>query len=321
MRRLLLCTFVALQLTAADSDLPANLPKVLWHEPPAMTSNDWICGPGGCDGAPLAPFQFVKEDVGGTNPKVQVHDARGRLWSIKLGAEAIPECFGSRYLMALGYGAEHTYMVKSGKIVGVGKLRVAGHFLGKDGSFIKVRFEGRDEKDLEFLDGKVWGWVDNPFLGSHELAGLKIVMMLLSNWDAKDSREGDDSNNAIFRASAGGRSELLYAVSDWGASLGRWGGPLRRDQSDCDGYGRDTPRFVKGVEGDQVHFGFEGKHGDDLKRGISVEDARWLLKYADRITPQQLEIGLEASGATERQAACWAASIERRVGELRAATR
>jgi hypothetical protein len=30
-----------------------------------------------------------------------------------------------------------------------------------------------------------WSWDDNPFVGVPQLNGLKIVNMLLSNWDTK----------------------------------------------------------------------------------------------------------------------------------------
>lgn len=272
---------------------------------------------------PAPPFRFIKEDTGGTNPKLAVRDAKGLNWSIKFGGETIPECFGSRFVTALGYVAEPTYFVASGKIEGVGRLRHANRVVHKDGTFTKGRFQLRGEKDLVFLEGRLWSWVDNPFRGTHELAGLKIVMMLLSNWDAKDARDGPaESNNNIFRVPAGDANALLfYGVSDWGASLGRWGGPHRRDKSDCSGYTRDTPRFVKGVYHNQVTFGYSGKHEADIKNGISTGDVGWLLPYLRRLTPEALRAGLKASGATERQTACWSNAIEERIEQLQAVTR
>ena len=114
---------------------------------------------------------------------------------------------------------------------------------------------------------------------------------------------------------------LFYGVFDWGASLGRWGGLLRRDQSDCASYTQDTPHLVQGVQQNQVKWGFSGKHDADLKSGISVEDVRWLLTYLQLITQEQLQTGLKASGATERQSGCWARAIEDRIQELQAIAR
>jgi hypothetical protein len=324
---LLLVLFVAFCCTrnapaASDSKPTADdsLPKLLWREPDRVTPQDWICGPGGCGRTPTPPFQFVKEDSGGTNPKMSVKDAKGLSWSIKFGAEVIPECFGSRFLTALGYFAEPTYFVASGKVEGAKSLKATRRVVEKDGSFTRARFELRGEKDFVFLEHRQWGWNDNPFQGSHELAGLKILMLLMSNWDDKDDRDGDDSNNNVFRGIVQGGPTLLYAVSDWGASLGRWGGIRRRDQSDCAGYTRDDPKFIKAGRGGAIEWGYDGKH-NDIKNGITVEDIRWLLPHLRRITDEDLRTGLKASGATERQARCWSSAIENRVRQLEAVAR
>jgi hypothetical protein len=247
-----------------------------------------------------------------------VRDAKGLSWSVKLGNEVIPECFGSRFVTSIGYAAEATYFVASGKIEGLGELQRARWIIHKDGTFTKARFELRGQKDFVFLDDRPWAWDDNPFRGTHELAGLKIVMMLLANWDAKDAHEGDDSNNNVFRATRDGTPMLLYAVSDWGASLGRWGGPQRRDRSDCSGFALDTPHFVEGVRQNEVLFGYSGKHELDIKKNITVEDVRWLLAHLSGVSPEKLRAGLKAAGATDRQTTCWSYSIEQRIRELQA---
>jgi len=327
MTRLVTCILLTVAAAVCEpnpADTPSRdqaLPKVLWRAPRQMTTEDWTCGPGGCDRVPMPPFQFVKEDPGGTNPKLTVRDAKGRTWSVKFGAEVIPECFASRFLEALGYAAQPTYFLPTGKIVGVHDLRRSRRMVKKDGTFTKARFELRGQPDLVYVKGLDWSWVDNPFRGTPELAGLKIAMMLLSNWDAKDARDIGDSNNGVFREAEEGTSDLLYEVLDWGASLGRWGGQLRRDQSDCAGFAEDTRHFVKGVRQNEVEWGFLGKHGEDLTAGVSVEDVRWLMPYLLRITPEQMQTGLKASGATEREATCWTTSIENRIQQLQAITR
>ena len=319
---LVLCIPGSLAFAADSNTLADNsLPKFIWRAPRPFTSHDWICGPGGCGRTPSPPFQFLKEDTGGTNPKMTVRDAKGLEWSIKFGAEAIPECFASRFVTALGYFAEPTYFVAEGRVEGIKDLKTTRYVVNKDGSFKHGRFELRGESDLVFLPGHVWGWIDNPFLGTHELAGLKIVMMLLANWDAKDDREGDDSNNNMFRGVVGGAPALLYSVTDWGASLGHWGGLMRRDQSDCAGYTRDDSNFIKHADGAAIDWGYEGKHAVDIKTNITIGDVRWLLPYLERIRDEDLHTGLKASGATDRQTACWAAAIENRIHQLQAVAR
>jgi hypothetical protein len=61
-----------------------------------------------------------------------------------------------------------------------------------------------------------------------------------------------------------------------------------------------------------------GKHRASLEAGITIEDVRWLLPYLQRITPQDLEAGLKASGATERQTACWSWAIQDRIRQMAA---
>jgi hypothetical protein len=322
MKTLLICALLWSPLQAANPAVSqAAPPKVLWHAPPDWTPKDWACGTGGCGLAPAPPFRFVREEMTGTDPKITVQDSRGRTWSVKFGAEVIPECFASRFVAALGYFGEITYFVRSGTVEGVRKLRRARYVVQADGHFTNGRFELRGQPGPVFLDGQAWAWNDNPFLGSHPLAGLKIAMMLLSNWDAKDARDGVESNNGVFRTMRDGKPELFYAVFDWGASLGQWGGVLRRQKCDCPEFTRDTPRFIEGAGGGQIQWGYVGKHGASLKGGITIGDVRWLLPYLQRITPQDLDAGLKASGASERQAACWSWAIGNRIQQLAAIAR
>ncbi len=168
-----------------------------------MTNEDWTCAPGGCDHKPAPPFHFLKAEQGGSTPKMDVRDSKGRTWSVKFGGEVIPECFASRFLTALGYIAEPDYCLNDFKVQGItGLPRIVRHQQRPDGGFGLARFELRGEKTMQFLPHCSWAWNDNPFLGSNELAGLKIVMMLLSNWDAKDAHYGDDSNNGVFLSNA-----------------------------------------------------------------------------------------------------------------------
>ena len=311
----------AVVIAASPCNQPQT-PKELWRTPMSMSTEEWTCGPGGCGLKPTPPFRFVKEETAGSSPKIDVRDARGRNWSVKFGGEAIPECFSSRFVNAIGYVAEPTFCLADVRIDGLPKLRRATrHMIKPDGRFTLGRFELRGEKEMVFLPGCSWAWNANPFLGTHELAGLKIVMMLLSNWDAKDARKGEDSNSGVFSTTQSGKPRLLYSVFDWGASLGKWGGAARRDQSDCVGYSDDTSHFVD-VEGPgAVEWGFSGKYSDDLKAGVGLTDIRWLLPYLERITPDQLHAGLTASGATPRQAGCWASSLEERIRQLEVAGR
>jgi hypothetical protein len=314
------CAVPQTQESANRTAIEAPLPQALWHEPREATVQDWRCGFAGCDHMPTPPFLFVKEDMEGTAAKVSVNDANGRLWSVKFGSKAITEPFASRFVTALGYVVEPSYFVGPGRFEGITRLQRARFFVKPDGSFGRARFQLRDEKELKFLKDHAWSWTENPFRGSHEFAGLRVVMMLLSDWDAKDSRDGqDEANTGVFQGlGSGGHPELLYSFFDWGSTLGHWGGVMRRDRSDCSAFVQDTPHFVTGVRGNVVEWGYSGKHAQDVKSAITVEDLRWLVPHLERITAEEIRAGLKASGATSRQTACWAGALEDRIRRIKA---
>jgi hypothetical protein len=289
---------------------------ILWRAPSGIGMENWTCGSAGCDHAPAPPFQFENEDTEGTFPKITVTDANGRTWSVKFGVKVIPESFCSRFVAALGYVIEPSYYVASGKIDNTSRLVSTRSFVKSDGRFVRARFQLRDSSSLAFLPKHAWSLTDNPFRGTHELAGLRVLLMLLSNWDAKDSRSGQESSNtAVFRGPGG---QMLYSFFDWGSTLGHWGNIMRRTRSDCSGFSADTPRLITGVHGNVVDWGYTGKHEDDVRNGITVDDLRWLAPRLAAITDEQIRAGLKASGANDRQVASWTESLESRIHEIEA---
>ncbi len=327
MKRLLFCLLAALAAGrgqgAADRSLPRqDLPKVLWHAPRAATDQDWACTFAGCDHAPAPPFRFLKADPGGSTPKISVKDANGRTFSVKFGAKVIPECFASRFVAALGYTVEPSYFVASGSIAGVPRLHLVSDFVKPDGTFARARFQLRDPRELEFRSNQAWSLADNPFRGTPQLAGLRVILMLLSNWDIKDVRNGQkQANNGVFLAPDAGHPELLYSFFDWGSTLGRWGGLMHRTRSDCSGFFLQTPDFITGVRNGVVRWGYTSKRTGDVTRGITVADLRWLVPYLQPITAAQVHSGLMASGATDRQAACWNGALETRIRQIETVAR
>jgi hypothetical protein len=182
--------------------------------------------------------------------------------------------------------------------------------VGKDGSFHLSRFKlKQSHKDQ-------WSWVDNPFAGSRELGGLKILVMLLSNWDTKDARDGAGSNNGVFVKFLPDGIRQWFAVTDWGASLGKTGGFFQRERWDWRGYRDQTPDFAKLAPDGTVRWGFTGKHGRDISAGVGVEDIRWLLPHLARITDEELAAGLVASGASPGLAQQFTQSIRQRIQQL-----
>jgi hypothetical protein len=300
--------------------LPVNAAtrnEVLWRDPGRVERLDFIGGPGGRAGAPRPPFRFIKEDTSGTSAKVFVRDARGRTWNVKFGPEVKGEVFAARVAWATGYYAQPVHFVPSGRILAVRDLsRRASAHIASDGRFTGARFQFRDSR-LKFMDENDWSWSYNPFFGTRELAGLKIIIMLTSNWDNKDARDIDrGSNTAIFER-RGQRPRYLYAFTDWGQTMGRWGSPGLRSSWSCGGYSSDTPDFVRGVDDGRVKFGYSGQHTNQFAGDIRTSDVQWLMRYLGRVRDSQIRAGLLASGATRQEADCFTSELRKRLNMLR----
>jgi hypothetical protein len=293
----------------------------LWRDPGALTEDALRFGPGGQGGVPVAPFTFVREHLAGSQPCVGVRDARGRLWRVKWGHEVRPESFAVRFAHACGYFAEVTHYLEDGSIEGADGLTRARSCIGEDQRFREARFELED-LDVRMLFGEhSWSWDDNPFVGTPQLSGLKIVTMVLSNWDTKDRRDvARGSNTAIFeqRVSTFGR-EARYLITDWGGAMGKWGSNvISRGRWDPHGFEAQTPRFVTGVKDGIVQFGYVGQRTADVAHGITIDHVAWFCGRAAPLTEPLLREGLLASGATDEEADRFARALRERIRQLEA---
>lgn len=291
----------------------------IWREPTLADLSDLRFGPGGPYGAPRPPFQFVEEHFTGSQPCIAVRDGNDRLWRVKWGHEAKPEAFAARFAWALGYFAEVTHFVQHGTIEQAVDLQRGRHSVGEDGTFRDARFELEDPSVRMFFGEHSWAWDDNPFLGTPQLNGLKIVNMLLSNWDTKDRRDvSRGSNTAIFEHRVSGWTrEARYLITDWGGAMGRWGSNVvSRGRWDVEGFEAQAAGFVTGVTDGFVGFGYQGQRTSEIARGITVDDAACFYAYAGRLTESGLRDGLAASGATAEEAARFARALMDRIEQI-----
>jgi hypothetical protein len=291
----------------------------LWRDPGAVERRDLRYGIGGRRLAPRPPYTFLKADESGTTPKVLARDGAGRRWSVKFGKEVSADVFGSRMAWALGYYAEPTYYVREGAFRRAVALKGLEDYIDAAGRFRHARFQLRS-KSPEYLSDVGWSWTDNPFVGTRQLGGLKLLMLLLSNWDNKDI---DDfvkrgSNTAIFRD---GRRYLFF-VNDWGAALGDTGrGPTRylwyvtRSKWDCEDFSKETRKFVEVKDG-RLDWAYRGTHTRLVTEGLTQADISWFLRYAGRLTDRQIHAALLASGASAEEAACYTAALRQRIRQL-----
>jgi hypothetical protein len=292
---------------------------VLWRNPGPAESLDLAAGPGGRDGAPAPPFRFVEEHPTGSFPCVSVRDARDRVWRVKWGDEVHTEVFATRMAWAAGYFVEVNYFVPAGRIEGADTLQRAGRYVAADGAFRDARFELDEPGVVKHFDEHSWAWNDNPFVGTHELAGLKIMMMLLSNWDNKDVRDvARGSNTAIFEYRMDrDLLEARYLIIDWGAALGPWGSHvLTRGRWDCEAFAAQNDQFVLGMDGDAVRWGYRGQRTPDAVMAITREDVRWLHERVGALTDEQIGAALRASGGTETDIAGFTVALRQRLSCL-----
>ena len=176
-----------------------------------------------------------------------------------------------------------------------------------------ARFELEEENVIKHFDEHSWAWNDNPFVGTRELNGLKVVMMWLSNWDAKDVRDvALGSNTAIFEhPTPAGDREARYLIIDWGGALGKWGNVVNRGRWDAEGFAAQTPQFVQDVDGGFIRWGYTGQRTADMVEGIRVSDAEWLLGYLGRLQLAQIAAAVVASGGTADEAGRFALALDR----------
>jgi len=299
-------------LLVASAVNAQTVPVRLWQDPRPIASRDLRWGSGAPDRAPLPPFVFVEETTTGTQPKVVAKDAAGVLWDVKFGPEAHAEVAANRIVWALGYFVEEMYFLPGGAITGASDLGRAANHIAADGMFFKARFRRRDPA-LPRME-KAWSFNANPFLGTRELSGLKILMTMIGNWDIEGDR-----NNAIHEvATAPGAPERRYLVSDLGGTFGRMGARHTNHSkwqlADYQGEG-----FIDKSDDDQIELDYDGLEWN--MQVVPREHAQWFAEVAGELTDAQLRHAFETAGATPEEVHGFSSVFMRRVEALKAATR
>lgn len=195
---------------------------VLWRDPGAIRNRNLLYGPGSRRMAPVAPFTFLEEDKDGESPKFEVKDARSVRWSVKLGKEAQAETVSTRLVSSVGYFAEEAYYFDRVRVRQLPRLSRGRKYVAQNGVVLGARFEPRRASAKR---GPTWDWNKNPFRQTRELSGLKVLMILLNNFDAREA-----NNRILYNPSARTR-EAHYYVTDLGATRGApeaWAEPDRR---------------------------------------------------------------------------------------------
>ena len=273
----------------------SNASGILWQNV-NIRNQDLFQGPEGRSGMPdLSRITFVRQEKGGYSTKYRIRDGANRVWVAKIGKEAQSETAAVRLLSGIGYRTETVYLVP--------RLTIPGK-----GTFSNVRLEARPES----IDrGKEWKWSDNPFVGTNQLQGLKLMMALFNNWDMKNA------NNVILKS----ENNRFYVISDLGATFGkmgvsgfplfRWIGRTRNEPNDY----FKSDRFVKSVKDGRVKIAFNGKNSGELKN-ISVGHARWLADLLTQLSDWQIRDAFRAANYTPGEIDLLTRAFKSRVMQL-----
>jgi hypothetical protein len=292
--------------------------RVLWQPPLDIASRNLLYGPGGREHQPRGQFKFIEEDLSGTKPKFKIEDEQGVRWKVKLGKEAQPETSATRLLWAVGYLTDEDYYLHELRVQGMKKLKRGQNLVAVDGTIQGARLERHltGEKRIGH-----WSWFKNPFVGTKELNGLKVMMALINNTDLKKE------NNSIYDEEG---LEHRYVVSDLGSSFGKTGNFFDHSVGNLNDY--LASKFIKRVKSQEVDFVMDHRppfilvfalpyyvsqtRMQQIVRHIPRKDTRWIGRLLSQLSEHQIEDAFRAGGFTSQQVDHYARKVQERIAEL-----
>lgn len=267
---------------------------VFWRAPENIEQRNLLLAAGGEEMKPdISSLTFIEQKKGGYSTKYRVRDAKGNEWIAKIGKEAQPDTAANRLLWALGYETEIAYLLPKVKIEGKGEYE-------------NVRLEARP-KDVKRSGN--WMWENNPFVNTQEFKALKILMLMINNWDMKD----DNNEILATRGDTTGEGELRYIISDLGGSFGKTGGFISRSRNKPSDYVKAD--FIKKVNGDVIDFHYSGKN-QKLFQNLTVADAAWLSTWLKRLSDDQIKDAFRAANYTPEEVDTLAKAFRERADAL-----
>ena len=256
--------------------------KQLWVDP-GSEPRDLSWGIGGQQYAPNPDgvYTFKERDASGFSTKYTVTDPDGVEWSAKIGPEAQTEVLLSRILWGLGYHQQPIYYLPSWT-------------LERDGTR-HTESEARFRPKLKAFDrlDEYWWWQQNALVGTHELNGLLVVLLMFNSTDLKND------NNAIYKLKEPMEGAARwFVVRDLGASLGETGKMYpRRNCLEC----FEQHGFITELDGDRVKFDYQGRH-QELISMIHPADVRWAAEHMQRLTDAQWHDAFRAANYADADA-------------------
>jgi hypothetical protein len=270
-----------------------SAPAVMWREPADIKSRNLFYGPGGSDHQPHGKLSFIREKFNGVNPKFDVHDADGTRWAVKIGNEAKPETAATRLVWAVGYFTNEDYYLPELNVAGDMNLRRGGA-LSHRTRLTDLRLKRHNKGEHEIAD---WEWDENPFVGTRELDGLKIMMELICNVDLKSENQHVYDVNGI---------EQRYIAADLGSSFGRAGKTVFYSKGVLKDF--QSRPLIKSAGPEFIDF-WRFKH-------IPREHAKWIGGYLAQLSDDQIRDAFRAAGFSPQEVEGFATKVREKINEL-----
>jgi hypothetical protein len=310
----ILALFLALPVFAQR----APTKPAIWRDNGAAAGMDLAGGPGGKNRQPGLNFKFIKESDSGTSPKFEVEDENGTRWNVKLGEEARAETAATRLLWAAGYFVDENYYRQQIRVQGLPRLARGQDFVSNGDTVTGARLE-RELGGEESLD---WSWYDNPFVGTREFNGLRVMMALLNNWDLKEINNGSSS-------APGGDGQ--YRITDLGATLGSTGNNFSRSKGVTKDYAET--KFIDKVTPTYVDFVLHSRpfflsvvnlpnyrtrtRMESLAKRIPIDDARWIGERLGQFSSAQISDCFRAAGFSPDDVEVYTRTVMQRIAALK----
>jgi hypothetical protein len=295
----------------------AGTTAALWRDRGDVAALDLLDGPGGKKHQPGTNFKFIEESRSGTSPKFDVEDENGTKWRVKLGPEVKPETAATRLVWAAGYFADEDYYRPQIRVQGMKRLSRGRQYVS-DGGLVR---EARLKRHGGGKELKNWSWYHNPFVGTREFNGLRVMMALINDWDLKEI------NNKVF--DEGG--EPRYEVADLGASFGRTGNPFGRSKGVMKDYAES--KFIKKVTPEYVDLVMHSRpffltiinfpnyrfrtRMESVAKHIPIADARWLGSRLGQSSPEQISDCFRAAGFSPAEVEGYTRVVMQRIEALK----
>ncbi|HYS26377.1 MAG TPA: hypothetical protein VEP46_12255 [Vicinamibacterales bacterium] len=269
--------------------------RQLWVDP-GSEPRDLFWGIGGQKYAPKpdAAYAFKERDTSGFSTKYEVKGPGDVEWSAKIGPEAQTEVLMSRILWGLGFHQQPIYYLPSWTLKRDGTKSTES----------EARFRPK-LKAFERLD-ESWWWQQNPFVGTQELNGLLVVLLMFNSTDLKND------NNSIYKFDEPVEgADRWLVVRDLGAALGETGRMYpRRNCLEC----FEQHGFITAIHDDRVEFDYVGRH-QELISMIRPADVRWAAEHLQKLTDRQWQDAFRAANYSESDAGRYIAKLKEKIDD------